>query len=75
MRFLCHVPTTIQVIILLTSAVHDVYEEPDIYAVESSIYVPPPCRSGRVVYGSTVSVCAGRVSAQVMVSSAQATEH
>ena len=30
------VPTTIQVIILLTwPAVHDVYEEPDIYAVES----------------------------------------
>ena len=69
------ISNTIQLITLLTLAVHDVYEEPDIYAVDPDIYMPPPCRSGRVVYGSTVCVCAWRVSAQVMVSSAQATEH
>ena len=45
---------TIQLIILLTAAaVHNVNEESDIYAVDPQIYMPPPCRSGRVVYDGT----------------------
>ena len=46
------ISSTIQLIILLTEpAVHDVNEESEIYAVDSSsTSMPPPCRSGRVVY-------------------------
>ena len=44
------ISSTIQLIILLTSAEHDVNEESDIYVVDPSMTMPPPCRSVRVVY-------------------------